>query len=130
MRVPLLKARCQLRQKEIAQRDRRAHAQHAKLIPIAQPLFHAVQRFNDVQRLGIQPRRALSAANTAADALKQAHAVIMLQFLNSAADGGLGHVQLLRGAGDALRLINADEDLHVADGHGVLQFIIIMICIQ
>lgn len=57
-------------------------------------------------------------AHSAGSALEEAHAELVLQALDGAREGGLGHVQARRGAADVLLLRDGDEVMKLGDAHG------------
>ena len=102
----------------IAQRDARADAQHAALVAVAQLALHLVERIDDVHGVGAHAPPAVGQIEPLVQPLEQANAVYLLDFMDGAGDGGLGHVQVFRRAGDVHRAADLQKDADVADGHG------------
>ena len=50
--------------------------------------------------------------------LKQPDAVVLFHLPNASGNGGLGHIEVFRRAGDVHRSADLQKDAHMADGHG------------
>ena len=76
----------------VAQRDARADAQHAALVAVAQLALHLVERIDDVHGVGAHAPPAVGQIEPLIQSLEQTNAVYLLDFMDGAGDGGLGHV--------------------------------------
>ena len=99
-----------------AEGDAGAHAQQAVGIRVLKRGLHLVVQADEVRGIAQQGAARLGYFQALADALEQAGAVVLLQLADGDADGGLGHIQCLRGPGDAFRVCHGDEDAEVTDG--------------
>ena len=93
--------------------DAGAQTQNPERIPVAHLLFHIVKERDNVAGIAIERTCRLGGRDRAPGALKQPHAVMLLQLPDGNAQRRLRQMQLLRRARHTAAAVDRCEDFHV-----------------
>ena len=101
-------------------RDRRADAQHIRVIRIAQALFHRVKGRQNMPRIFTQLFTGRRDIQPSAQPFEQAHLILLLYFTDCAADRGLRNVHFLCRLAHAAAVRNRQKNAQISQGHSLL----------